>query len=99
MENYYQHLPIRLMTGILWYAHRTPSTIYAMAKAIIQLCPHSPTAPLPVFQSLSPKQKEGIYQESKGYCFPCQHLNHSRGASSNAFTVFYAAATALEMPV
>jgi hypothetical protein len=28
-----------------------------------------------------------------------QHLNHSRGASSNAFTVFYAAATALEMPV
>jgi hypothetical protein len=25
--------------------------------------------------------------------------NHSRGASSNAFTVFYAAATALEMPV
>jgi hypothetical protein len=20
--------------------------------------------------------------ESKGYCFPCQHLNHSRGASS-----------------
>ncbi len=26
-----------------------------------------------------------------------QHLNHS--ASSNAFTVFYAAATALEMPV
>jgi hypothetical protein len=37
--------------------------------------------------------------ESKGYCFPCQHLNHSRGASSNAFTVFYAAATALEMPI
>jgi hypothetical protein len=37
--------------------------------------------------------------ESKGYCFPCQHLNHSRGASSKAFTVFYAAATALEMPV
>jgi hypothetical protein len=37
--------------------------------------------------------------ESKGYCFPCQHLNHSRGASSNAFTVFYAAATALEMTV
>jgi hypothetical protein len=35
--------------------------------------------------------------ESKGYCFPCQHLNHSHGASSNAFTVFYAAATALEM--
>jgi hypothetical protein len=32
-----------------------------MAKAIIQLCPHSPTAPLPDFQSLSPKQKEGIY--------------------------------------
>jgi hypothetical protein len=37
--------------------------------------------------------------ESKGYCFPCQHLIHSRGASSNAFTIFYAAATALEMPV
>jgi hypothetical protein len=37
--------------------------------------------------------------ESKGYCFPCQHLNHSHGASSNAFTVFYAAATALEIPV
>ena len=37
--------------------------------------------------------------ELKGYCFPCQHLIHSHGASSNAFTVFYAAATALEMPV
>ncbi len=37
--------------------------------------------------------------ESKGYCFPCQHLIHSHGASSNAFNVFYAAATALEMPV
>jgi hypothetical protein len=37
--------------------------------------------------------------ESKGYCFPCQHLIHSHGASSNAFTVFYAAATPLEMPV
>jgi hypothetical protein len=61
-ENYYWHLPIRLATGILWYAHRIPSTIYAMAKAIIQLCPHSPTAPLPDFQSLSPEQKEGIYQ-------------------------------------
>jgi hypothetical protein len=62
-ENYYWHLPtIGLVTGILWYAHRTPSTIYAMAKAIIQLCPHSPTAPLLDFQSLSPKQKEGIYQ-------------------------------------
>jgi hypothetical protein len=33
-----------------------------MAKAIIQLCPHSPTAPLPDFQSLSPEQREGIYQ-------------------------------------
>jgi hypothetical protein len=36
--------------------------------------------------------------EPKGYCLPCQHLIHSCGASSNAFTVFYAAATALEMP-
>jgi hypothetical protein len=61
--NYYWHLPtIGLATGILWYAHRTPSTIYATARAIIQLCPHSPMAPLPDFQSLSPKQKEGIYQ-------------------------------------
>jgi hypothetical protein len=61
-ENYYWSLPtIRLVTGILWYAHRTPSTIYAMAKAIIQLCPHSPMAPLPDFQNLSPEQKEGIY--------------------------------------
>jgi hypothetical protein len=61
-ENYYQHLPtIGRPTGILWYAHRTPSTIYATAKAIIQLCPRSPTAPLPDFQSWSPEQKEGIY--------------------------------------
>jgi hypothetical protein len=37
--------------------------------------------------------------ELKGYFFPCQHLNHSHGASSNAFTVFYAAATSLEMPI
>jgi hypothetical protein len=62
-ENYYRRLPtIGLVTGILWYAHRTPSTIYATAKAIIQLCPNSPMAPLLDFQSLSPKQKEGIYQ-------------------------------------
>jgi hypothetical protein len=61
-ENYYRRLPtIGLATVILWYAHRTPSTIYAMAKAIIQLCSYSPTAPLPDFQSLSPEQKEGIY--------------------------------------
>jgi hypothetical protein len=60
--HYYWHLPtIGLATGILWYAHRTPSTIYATAKAIIQLCPHSPMAPLPDFQSLSLEQKEGIY--------------------------------------
>jgi hypothetical protein len=61
-ENYYWRLPTRLEIGILWYTRRTPSTIYAMATAIIQLCPHSSTAPLPDFQSLSPKQKEGIYQ-------------------------------------
>jgi hypothetical protein len=61
-ENYYWRLPtIRRTTGILWYGHKTPSKIYATAKAIIQLCPHSPTAPLPDFQNLSPKQKEGIY--------------------------------------
>jgi hypothetical protein len=60
-ENYYRRLPT-LEIGILWYTRRTPSTIYSTAKAIIQLCSHSPTAPLPVFQSLSPKQKEGIYQ-------------------------------------
>jgi hypothetical protein len=61
-ENYYRCLPtIGCPTGILWYAHKTPSTIYATAKRIIQLCPHSPTAPLPDFQGLSPKQKEGIY--------------------------------------
>jgi hypothetical protein len=35
-KNYYWHLPtIGLTTGILWFAHRTPSTIYTMAKAII----------------------------------------------------------------
>jgi hypothetical protein len=60
-ENYYRRLPNGLEIGILWYAHKTPSTIYATAKAIIQLCPHSPMAPLPDFQSLSPEQKEGIY--------------------------------------
>jgi hypothetical protein len=62
-ENSYWRLPtIGLTTGILWYTHRTPSTIYATEKAIIQLCPHSPMAPLLDFQSLSPEQKEGIYQ-------------------------------------
>jgi hypothetical protein len=61
-ENYYRLLPtIGCPTGILWYAHKTPSEIYATAKRIIQLCPHSPTAPLPDFQGLSPEQKEGIY--------------------------------------
>jgi hypothetical protein len=61
-ENYYWRLPtIRRPTEILWYAHKTPSIIYATAKRIIQLCPHSPTAPLPDFQGLSPEQKEGIY--------------------------------------
>jgi hypothetical protein len=43
--------------------------------------------------------KQAGLLESKGYCFPCQHLNHSHGTSSNAYTVFYAAATAPEMPV
>jgi hypothetical protein len=62
-ENYYRRLPtIGLPTGILWYAHKTPSTIYATAKHIIQLCPHLPTAPLPDFQGLSPQQKEEIYR-------------------------------------
>jgi hypothetical protein len=74
-ENYYRHLPIGLATGILWYAHRTPSTIYAMAKAIIQLCPHSPMAPLPDFQSLSPEQKEGIYQHIEEKLKPSS-VNH-----------------------
>jgi hypothetical protein len=60
-ENYYRRLPT-LEIGVLWYVRRTPSTIYATAKAIIQLCPHSPMAPLPDFQSLSPEQKEGVYQ-------------------------------------
>ena len=47
-ENYYWRLPtIGLATGILWYARRTPHTIYAMVKAIIQLCPHSPMAASP----------------------------------------------------
>jgi hypothetical protein len=32
-ENYYRRLPsIGLVTGILWYAHRTPSTIYATQR-------------------------------------------------------------------
>jgi hypothetical protein len=44
-ENYYRRLPT-LEIVILWYARRTPSTIYATAKAIIQLCSHSPMAPL-----------------------------------------------------
>jgi hypothetical protein len=57
-ENYYRRLPT-LEIGILWYARRTPSTICATAKAIIQLCPHSPMAPLPDFQSLSPNRRKG----------------------------------------
>ena len=36
--------------------------------------------------------------ESKGYCFPCQHLVHSRGASPFAFAVFCVAAATLEVP-
>jgi hypothetical protein len=63
LDNYYQCLPIKSELEISWYAHRTPPTIYAMAKAITQLCPHSPTvASLPDFQSLSPEQKERIYK-------------------------------------
>jgi hypothetical protein len=83
-ENYYRCLPtIGRPTGILWYVHRTPSTIYAMAKAIIQLCPHSPTAPLPDFQSLSPEQKEEIYHHieeelkpGSGNCVLTRHHNN-----------------------
>jgi hypothetical protein len=63
LDNYYCRLPIKSELGLSWYACRTPPTIYAMAKAIIQLCPHSPTAAsLPDFQSLSPEQKERIYK-------------------------------------
>jgi hypothetical protein len=47
-----------------------------MAKAIIQLCPHSPMAPLPDFQSLSPKQKEGIYQHIEEKLKPSS-VNHT----------------------
>jgi hypothetical protein len=36
-ENYYWRLPTGLEIGILWYTRRTPSTIYATAKAIIRL--------------------------------------------------------------
>jgi hypothetical protein len=46
-----------------------------MAKYIIQLCPHSPMAPLPDFQSLSPKQKEGIYQHVEEKLKPSS-VNH-----------------------
>jgi hypothetical protein len=74
-ENYYRRLPNGLEIGIRWYTHKTPSTIYAMAKAIIQLCPHSPMAPLPEFQSLSPRQKEGIYPHIKEKLKPCL-VNH-----------------------
>jgi hypothetical protein len=75
-DNYNWRLPTGLEIGILWYARRTPSTIYATAKAIIQLCPHSPTAPLPDFQSLSPKQKEGIYQYIEEKLKP-RSVNHT----------------------
>ena len=39
---------------------------------------------------------EAGLSEPKGYFFPCRHLNHSRGASTLAYTVNYAAATAIE---
>jgi hypothetical protein len=40
--------------------------------------------------------KQGYWD--KGHCFLCQHLTHSRGASSYALAVFRVAATTLEMP-
>ena len=39
---------------------------------------------------------EAGLSELKGYFFPCRHLNHSHGASTLAYTVNYAAATAIE---
>jgi hypothetical protein len=77
---YYWRLPIGSELGIIWYARRTPPTIYATAKAIIQLCPHSPTAAsLPDFQSLSHKQKERIYKHIE------EHLDHAGSLHHRTF--------------
>ena len=54
---------------VTWHARRTPSTIYATAKAILHLCPLLPTTPLPDFQSIDPVHRESIfcYIEDKSF--------------------------------
>jgi hypothetical protein len=59
-----------------------------MAKAIIQLCPHSPMAPLPDFQNLSPKQKEGIYHHVEEELKPG---SRNRAVNRHHYTFVYEA--------
>ena len=61
-NEHYQSMPCT-SPGIIWHARKTPSTIYATARAILQLCRHRPTTPPPDFQSLDQEQKNRAYRE------------------------------------
>jgi hypothetical protein len=101
----------RSVTAILHFLNQTPMDWYSKKQATVETIRNLPTSGLDsgsswldgvngiLMQQEPDSLKQDYWNRSKGYCFPCQHLNHSHGASSYAFTVFYAAATALEMPV
>jgi len=49
--------------GVTWHARKSPSTIYATARAILRLCPFLPTTPLPDFQDIQDlDQGDSIYR-------------------------------------
>ena len=61
--NEYYPCALRGPVGTSWHLHKTPPTIYATAKAILQLCPYMPTTPLSDFRNLNSEQQSAIYQE------------------------------------
>ena len=53
--------------GVTWHARKSPSTIYATARATLRLCPFLPPAPLPDFQDIRCDKRDSIlrYIEDK----------------------------------
>ena len=68
LNEYYLDSP-REPVGTSWHLHKTPPTIYATAKAILQLCPYMPTTPLSDFRNLNDEQQSSYIPGDRG-----QHL-------------------------
>ena len=76
-STYYRSLP-QCEYGVIWHARQSASTIYATAKAILQLCPDIPTVPLPDFRNLSQDDQERIYSYIEGKLDSALHYDQAR---------------------